>query len=94
MQHLIQVCCGGYVFDFVGGPEVNYPISDTSAAVSADLFPPFLGPEYIDQLSTLISEALNQLMRLLNNRVLARQKSQQEHLICYYMSAREEAVSH
>lgn len=82
-----------YVFDFVDGLEVTYPISVTSDALPADLPPLFLEPEYVDQLSTLASNALNQLTSLLNNWVIARQKSQEEYLIWYYVSAHEEAVS-
>ncbi|TPP63138.1 hypothetical protein FGIG_08437 [Fasciola gigantica] len=65
----------------------------TSDALPADLPPLFLEPEYVDQLSTLASNALNQLTSLLNNWLMARQKSQEERLIWYHMSAHEEAVS-
>ncbi|VDP89692.1 unnamed protein product [Echinostoma caproni] len=82
-----------YVFDFVDGLEVTYPISVTSSdTLPADLPPLFLEPEYVDQLSTLASNALNQLTTVLANWLIARQRSQEERLMWHHMSAHEEAV--
>ncbi|KAF7256090.1 hypothetical protein EG68_07267 [Paragonimus skrjabini miyazakii] len=86
--------CGNlYVFDFVDGIEVSYPVSVTNSdALPLDLPPLFIEPDYVDQLTSLATSALTQLAQLLNNWFLSCQSADEQLFVWRHMQAHEEAT--
>ncbi|CAH8666256.1 unnamed protein product [Dicrocoelium dendriticum] len=82
-----------YVFDFVDGLEVSYPVTvPASDSLPFDLPPLFVEPDYVHQLTALASTALSQLAQLLNNWLVACQAYDEQVLIWQHLTAHEEAV--
>ncbi|CAH8631298.1 unnamed protein product [Heterobilharzia americana] len=77
-----------YVFDFVDGLEVTYPVRITASdALPVDLPPLFMEPKYSDQLTALANDALNTLTQRINNWLLACQESDDKLTLWRHMSA-------
>lgn len=82
-----------YVFDFVDGLEVSYPVTvPASDSLPLDLPPLFVEQDYVGQLTALASTALNQLAQLLNNWLVACQAYDEQVFIWQHLTVHEEAV--
>ncbi|KER28825.1 hypothetical protein T265_13512, partial [Opisthorchis viverrini] len=82
-----------YVFDFVDGLEVSYPVSiPTSTDPPLDLPPLFLEPDYIDQLALLASNAFSELIQLLSEWLLCCQRTDEQRFVWQHVAAHQEAV--
>ncbi|TGZ66151.1 hypothetical protein CRM22_005499 [Opisthorchis felineus] len=82
-----------YIFDFVDGLEVSYPVSiPTSTDPPLDLPPLFLEPDYVDQLAVLASNAFSELTQLLNEWLLCCQRTDEQRFVWQHVVAHQEAV--
>ncbi|CAL8071495.1 unnamed protein product [Calicophoron daubneyi] len=83
-----------FIFDFVDGLEVSYPISITAPdALPIDLPPLFMESEYMGELTALANGALDQLTERLNKWFDACKQADEDLLIWRHVTAYEEAVA-
>lgn len=82
-----------YVFDFVDGLEVTYPVTiPASDVLPMDLPPLFLESEYRDQLSALAADALKQLTHRINSWLRACQEADDQYFIWRHMESYNASV--
>lgn len=77
-----------YVFDFVDGVEVTYPVTiPSSEALPIDLPPLFTEPKYSNQLNPLASNALKQLAQRIENWLVSYRNTESRLIVWRHMNA-------